>query len=113
MKLKECPKCGRVLTENDFTPNSPHCKLCKRDYDWQYSYGLSPEQYLELHNSQEGKCKICGKELDSGYLHVDHDKNTGEIRGLLCGNCNRGLGLFGDSIKNLEKAVEYLKCQEQ
>lgn len=112
MKLKLCPKCGKVLPESEFAPKTRHCKLCRRDYDWQYTYGISPKQYLELHNKQNSKCAICGKELQEEYLHVDHNAETGEVRGLLCGNCNRGLGMFGDNIQNLEKAITYLKKEE-
>ena len=108
--MKQCPVCKKVLPDNMFAPRTKHCKLCRRDYDWQYKYGLSPEQYLELHRKQEGKCAICGKMLpDSEYLCVDHEKETGKIRGLLCKECNKGLGMFKDNPKNLQKAAEYLK----
>lgn len=110
MNLKKCPKCGKILPESMFAPNTRHCKLCRRDYDWQYRYGLSPEQYLEFYQKQEGKCKICGKELPDGeYLCVDHNKETGEIRGLLCDQCNRGLGYFHEVVEILKNAIKYLE----
>lgn len=115
--LKKCPRCGRILPETEFAPHTRHCRLCRRDYDWQYKYGITPEQYFELYTAQNGKCKICGKELEVGkYLDVDHDKNTGEIRGLLCNNCNKGLGMFKEDKEILKNAIEYLEnshCQEQ
>ena len=46
--MKKCPKCKRILPDYMFAPNTRHCKLCRRDYDWQYRYGITPEQYLEL-----------------------------------------------------------------
>lgn len=108
--MKKCPKCGKVLPESMFAPNTRHCRICRRDYDWQYRYGLSPEQYLAFYQAQHGKCKICGKELpDGAYLCVDHNKETGEIRGLLCDTCNRGLGYFHEDTKILENAIKYLK----
>ena len=108
--MKQCPKCKRILPDYMFAPNTKHCKLCRRDYDWQYKYGLSPAQYYTLWLKQGGKCKICGKKLPDGeYLHVDHDKETGEIRGLLCRDCNLGLGNFHDNPNNLIKAAEYIK----
>ena len=115
--LRKCPKCGRVLPESEFAPHTRHCKLCRRDYDWQYKYGLSPEQYMQLQQEQNNKCKICGKTLPEGkYLSVDHDKETGEIRGLLCPQCNTLLGMAKDNVDILINAIEYLtevKCQEQ
>lgn len=108
--MKKCPRCHRVLPDSEFAPHTKHCKLCRRDYDWQYRYGISPEQYLELWEAQEGKCKICGKKLPDGeYLHVDHDKETGEVRGLLCTDCNKGLGYFRDNPKNFEIAIKYVQ----
>lgn len=111
--LKKCSKCNRILPAYMFAPNTKHCKLCRRDYDWQYRYGISPEQYYELYQQQEGKCKICGKELPDGeYLHVDHNKETGEIRGLLCGNCNKAIGLMDEKPENFMSAIKYVEENE-
>lgn len=108
--MRKCPKCGRVLPDNMFAHNTSKCKLCRRDYDWWYKYGLSPEEYLKMYEEQEGKCKICGKELPDGeYLHVDHIKNTKTVRGLLCRDCNIGLGHFKDNPEVLRKAAKYLE----
>ncbi len=57
---------------------------------------------------QEGKCKGCDKESNR-TLNVDHDHETGKIRGLLCGNCNRGIGLLGDNIETLQNLIKYLE----
>ncbi len=111
--LKKCTRCGRILPESEFAPRTKHCKICRRDYDWQYCYGISPEQYFEIYKKQDGKCKICGKELPDGqYLVVDHNKETGEVRGLLCKDCNIGLGLFREQKEVMKKAVDYLKENE-
>ena len=71
------------------------------------TYGLTPEEYEKLYDKTNGKCYICLESKDY-YLHVDHDHETGKIRGLLCNNCNRGLGLFKDSKDSLLRAVKYL-----
>ena len=116
MKMKKCSCCKRYLPDNMFAPNSTRCRICRRDYDWQYRYGLSPSQYYDLWAKQDGKCAICGDEMkEETYLRVDHDEQTGEVRGLLCDSCNKGLGFFRDNIKTLESAIKYLKeneCQE-
>jgi hypothetical protein len=73
-------------------------------------YKLTPEQYEEL-QKQFPRCAICGAKRDGiryGKLHVDHNHGTGEIRGLLCPNCNRGLGLFQDNPGILQMAIDYL-----
>jgi len=49
------------------------------------------------------------KEVHTSKLVVDHDHKTGDIRGMLCHNCNRALGLFKDSVVNLKSAIEYLE----
>lgn len=79
-------------------------------------YDLTPEEYESLYISQDGKCMICQKpekisSKKSGTRHslsVDHDHQTGTIRGLLCGSCNRALGLFQDNPEILIRAATYL-----
>lgn len=77
-------------------------------------YNITLEQYNEIYNKQKGKCAICNKKHMDGNkrLSVDHNHTTRMIRGLLCQNCNVGLGNFQDSIKFLKKAAKYLKNYE-
>jgi hypothetical protein len=72
-------------------------------------YGISVEQYEQMLASQNGGCYICGK-LPEGKraLDIDHDHKTGKVRGLLCSNHNRALGLMEDNPDLLLKSVEYL-----
>lgn len=71
---------------------------------------MSPEEYQERLTAQGGVCGICGQpRLDhNGKLHKDHCHTTGEWRGLLCGHCNKGLGLFNDDPELLVAAAFYL-----
>jgi hypothetical protein len=71
-------------------------------------YGLTKERYEEMLQNQNELCAICLLK-PTEKLHVDHDHKTGEVRGLLCGKCNRGIGLFNDDIELLSKSIEYLK----
>ena len=76
---------------------------------WKNRYGITPEQYLDLFNRQKGTCAICGKSaFNNKLLAVDHDHSTGVIRGLLCDNCNKGLGFFDEKTLLLKKAMMYL-----
>lgn len=72
-------------------------------------WGLSIDDYERLVKAQGGGCAICKKPCSSGRkLAVDHDHKTGRIRGLLCSNCNLGLGKFFDNKELLRKAISYL-----
>lgn len=70
-------------------------------------YGLTLEAYAELERAQGGACAICGGKRKR-RLAVDHDHATGRVRGLLCDNCNMGVGKFQDSSELLQKAISYL-----
>lgn len=78
--------------------------------------GLTLEQLLAMEAAQASLCAIChqpetalGAHGKVKSLAVDHCHETGRVRGLLCNNCNRAIGLLGDSVDLLLKAVEYLK----
>lgn len=72
-------------------------------------YGLTLEEYHALVEKQGSACAICGSSGDARALHVDHHHGTGEIRGLLCNNCNRCLGLMRDDVVVLRSAIAYLE----
>ena len=71
-------------------------------------YGLTKDDYQQMLENQRGRCAICGKEPIRRKLAVDHDHETGLIRGLLCFRCNFGLGWFQDDISRLRRAVSHL-----
>ena len=79
----------------------------RRDYQLRYKYNITLADYEVLFDGQGGLCKICGQ-TSSRLLVVDHDHATGKIRGLLCSNCNSGIGLLKDDIKVLANAISYL-----
>lgn len=80
-------------------------------------YGISSVEYDLKKKKQKNRCGLCGKKekhIDRRTkrprsLSVDHDHETNRVRDLLCGNCNRGLGLFFDNVELLLKAIQYLK----
>lgn len=79
------------------------------------SYGISTATLLEMIETQQGLCAICGKpetKQEHGRtrsLSVDHDHRTGKIRELLCASCNLLIGKVDDNIEILQAAVDYLK----
>lgn len=103
------------------------CKLCFLAYKNQYKstpaqdrkaqlkykYGLTIEEYTALLLRQGGRCAICNsastKRTRSAYFAVDHNHETGKVRGLLCNNCNIGIGALEDSVTYLMNAVQYLE----
>lgn len=73
-------------------------------------FKISVDAYERMYKEQNGCCAICESLSISGRrMAVDHNHSTGEIRGLLCDKCNRGIGFLKDSIHNLQKAVNYLE----
>lgn len=118
---KECSKCKKLLTLDNYQTNNKnhdtlnnHCKLCARNNSLLLNYGITNERFEFLLKSQDYKCAICGihqNDLSRKILHIDHNHKYDfkHLRGLLCPNCNKGLGCFQDSIKFLQKAIDYLK----
>lgn len=70
-------------------------------------YGLNEEEYNNMILSQNNLCAICNKPSNK-TLHIDHDHVTGRVRGLLCSNCNLGIGLLEEDLIILNRAIEYL-----
>lgn len=74
------------------------------------AYSITLKQYQEFSAAFDDQCHICSKPCPSKKsLAVDHDHSTGLIRGLLCINCNKGLGNFKDNIELFKKAIQYLE----
>jgi hypothetical protein len=71
-------------------------------------YRLTPADHTALLEAQGSRCACCGAELTL-KSPIDHDHETGRVRGILCHNCNLGIGRLGDSIEGLERALAYLR----
>lgn len=99
--------CGEVAT------NGPACARCYRQLR-RYP-GFTPQRFNEMMLAQESACGICGTDIGgqragrNHRYHIDHDHDTGKIRGLLCPHCNKGLGHFGDDPDTIQSAVDYLE----
>lgn len=129
--MRKCPKCKQELNEDAFYKDNRRCKKChledvrsyhlrnknkvaliNRKHKLIRKYGITIEQYESLFKKQDGKCAICGtleiKRAKAKYFNVDHNHITGEIRGLLCHNCNVLLGKLNDDVEMCKKVIEYL-----
>lgn len=99
------------LRKKRYSDKQEHIKSVNRNSLLKFRFGISHDIYEEMLKSQNFKCAICEtdqKDLDK-RLAVDHCHTTGTVRGLLCGSCNRALGLLKDDYKIVNKAKEYLK----
>ena len=85
--------------------NKARLTQVRREKFLKNAYDLTPDEALILAELQDHKCAGCGKVRP---LQIDHDHETGKVRGLLCGPCNRALGLLGDSVDTLERLKQYV-----
>ena len=93
--------------------SSSLCAECHKERSSNYhkevyrfrKYGICKEDFEAMYN---GLCHLCGVGIDRN-CHIDHCHDTGKVRGLLCGPCNKCLGLFKDNVLILLKAVRYLE----
>lgn len=110
---KRCSRCEEVKPISDFSRRSrktgalhSHCKECNRANMRSWAYGLSDEDHAALLQQQDGVCAVCREE--GRPLVVDHNHRTGAVRGLLCADCNIGIGRLRDNPDYLRAAAEYL-----
>jgi hypothetical protein len=113
---KYCPDCQQVKPHAEWYTNrrardgfASYCKRCdavrNRESYLRRTFGLTEEELQARVTAQGGVCAIC---RDAEPQHIDHDHKTGRVRGVLCGPCNMGLGLFADNVDRLQAAIDYL-----
>jgi hypothetical protein len=109
-----CKQCQRERMNAYY--KTPHGRKMKQEKSWLENglIGMTVERYEAMLVKQDGGCSICKKTVNKNgtRLCVDHDHETGLIRGLLCHDCNTSLGKLDDSLDLLYKAVEYLEEHE-
>jgi hypothetical protein len=104
----------RVAASNKAWRESNRVKVKEQLYNnWlKRNYGITRIEYEELLRSQDGRCAICRTlPTTQRRLAVDHDHDTGKIRGILCDQCNVGLGNFRESAAMLKAAAVYIRGQ--
>jgi hypothetical protein len=115
---KTCFHCKKSKPGSDFYKSKVmkdglqgRCKSCDLIKQRMVIYGTSEKWLTETFEEQNGKCAICGFIPDhtDKYLSVDHIHGTDRVRGLLCGRCNKGIGLLQDSPAVLRAAAAYIE----
>lgn len=87
------------------------CKECRRGSQIMRKYGITAGEKARRVAAQGGVCGNlgCGRDITGPRkAHIDHDHETGELRGILCGPCNRALGMLGDSPGRIERLAAYV-----
>lgn len=114
---KTCLTCKKCLEATCFGKHkgrkdnlADSCKLCRNKSAILKRYNLSQDEIDKMSNSQNNKCAICKlpQIVRPKRLAIDHCHVTGKVRGMLCLNCNQGLGKFKDSTDLLLSAMLYL-----
>lgn len=119
-----CLKCGISKPTSEFyfkdVPKkrmSSRCKRCQINQQREKSLGVTEDDYQRMLAAQDDSCAVCGLRIEEyrtkynryTQFSVDHNHSTGEVRGLLCHNCNRALGMLQDDPEILWRAVSYLE----
>jgi hypothetical protein len=105
-----CKSCDNFRAKEDKEKNPDLWLKNKRDASFKKIYGITLEQRSKYILSV-GKCEICSKGVTEKTAHIDHSHDSNRIkhiRGVLCNNCNTGLGKFKDNVDLLNKAAKYL-----
>lgn len=132
--MKWCSRCKETkavelfYTEKSGSPTAD-CKECRKAKvsKWYYSgkqdvvknnnlrfkYGMTLEEFKGMEKVHGGLCAVCRKPDRRRALHVDHDHATGIVRGLLCSDCNNGLGAFRDNSALMRAAADYIEGKNQ
>jgi hypothetical protein len=111
----KCEVCEEFKSIEDFVAKHMGkyrvCKECKTHINRLTRYHVAPDDYHVLLDKQQNRCAICECELklEKNQSVIDHCHDTGQVRGVLCRECNTGLGRFMDKESLLVKAMEYLK----
>lgn len=119
VEFQTCKSCEEEKPARDYSRNVRNstgldytCKDCvnqeRKARRMMNKYGISLWQFQENRDLQDGKCAICKVDFFNKPMVVDHDHGTGSVRGLLCSQCNVGIGNLKDDTTVLQAAIDYL-----
>lgn len=110
---KKCVRCKQMLPVESFSKSGKtlnglqgRCKSCSAVYECRRKFGVTIEEAEALVIlRQSTTCAVC---FSADDLHIDHDHQTGRIRGILCGHCNRALGMLRDDPERILRLLQHL-----
>ena len=119
----KCSVCKQEFPKETCVPShykegvciSYRCKRCKYANSIKSRYGITVDDYNAMLEFQGNSCFICSKHIDDydkDVFDIDHCHDKGHVRGVLCGPCNRGLGLFKEDKDALLRSIMYLILTE-
>jgi len=116
-KSYRCKECDNIARKKWSDGNPEKAHLSQRERNLKHKYGVTLEWYNAKLKEQNYCCAICKTKenkvirgaIEGLNFAVDHNHETGKVRGLLCNQCNRALGMFKDNIELINKAIAYLE----
>lgn len=104
--LNRCRPCNSSMSSTYHAKNKDKAKN-----RWLlHKFNITLTQYTEILARQGGRCAVCHRtNPEQKYFPVDHKHSTGQVRGILCGTCNVGIGMFYDNPELLRQAAQYLE----
>ena len=119
LQEKICMKCSTSKDIKNFNKDKGtrdgykvECKQCRAYRQWVRTlkkvYNVTPEEYNDMYEEQEGFCDICGAHQDSLSIRlaVDHNHTTGKVRALLCMKCNTDLGVYENREQEFKRYLQ-------
>lgn len=128
--MKTCTRCKTEKPLSEYRKEGKGhswCRICQNEYnkEWYHknrerglrwrkngnlkrTYGITLDEFETKLKEQNGVCAICKTKTEEKHLAVDHCHRSNKIRALLCGKCNRGIGMFKDDVVLMQKAIDYL-----
>lgn len=115
-RTKVCSTCNVRKSFDDYSKRAgrrdyqSYCKSCDSDYQRLKKYGLSKQGFDELLEQQDGCCASCGDVITfgTGKFAVDHCHGSGQVRGILCSQCNLALGYLKDDPDRISRLLAYI-----
>ena len=99
---------NKISCKNYYQKNKKNSKVNNRKNHLKRNYNLTIKEYNKILKKQGGVCAICRNKGNGKALSVDHNHQTGKIRGLICSSCNLTLGYAKENVDRLENCIEYL-----